>query len=96
MEISKVVNCREKIYDVYIGRPSIFGNPFVIGKDGTREDVIKKYRDYIMKNEKLLRDLPELKNKTLGCYCVEKPIDFIRSNKRCHGEILLELIGRKI
>ena len=28
---------------VYIGRPSIWGNPFVIGKDGTRGEVVEKY-----------------------------------------------------
>lgn len=27
---------------VYIGRPSIWGNPFVIGRDGTRDDVVAK------------------------------------------------------
>ena len=30
--------------DVYIGRPSIWGNPFVIGKDGSRNQVINKYK----------------------------------------------------
>jgi hypothetical protein len=29
---------------VYIGRPSKWGNPFVIGRDGSREEVIEKYR----------------------------------------------------
>ena len=32
---------------VYIGRPSKWGNPFVIGKDGTREEVIAKFKNYI-------------------------------------------------
>jgi len=27
---------------VYIGRPSKWGNPFVIGRDGSRADVIAK------------------------------------------------------
>jgi Domain of unknown function (DUF4326) len=31
----------------YVGRPSIWGNPFVIGKDGSREDVIAKYEAWI-------------------------------------------------
>jgi hypothetical protein len=29
---------------VYVGRPSRSGNPFVIGRDGTRDEVIAKYR----------------------------------------------------
>ena len=39
---------------VYIGRPSKWGNPFVIGKDGTRQEVVQKYKDYILSNQSLL------------------------------------------
>jgi Domain of unknown function (DUF4326) len=42
----------------------------------------------------LLDCLPELKGKILGCWCVKKPIDFIRKDKVCHGEVLLELVER--
>ena len=50
-----VINIRnDKRYDVYIGRPSKWGNPFVIGRDGTREQVIKKYRDWIATRPELL------------------------------------------
>ncbi|PIW12451.1 MAG: hypothetical protein COW35_01440, partial [Candidatus Infernicultor aquiphilus] len=45
-------------YDVYIGRPSKWGNPFTIGKDGTRSEVIEKYRIWLMKNQNLLDCLP--------------------------------------
>jgi hypothetical protein len=31
----------------YVGRPSALGNPFVIGRDGTREEVVAKYRDWL-------------------------------------------------
>lgn len=79
---TKVVNYKEK-YDIYIGRPSKWGNPFTIGKDGTREEVIEKYRKYILKNKKLLKSLPELKGKVLGCFC--KP-------RACHGDVLVELL----
>jgi hypothetical protein len=77
--MTKVVHCKKEAYDVYIGRPSKWGNPFEIGKDGNREQVLQKYQVWIMKNEKLLADLHELKDKTLGCWC--KP-------KGCHGDIL--------
>ena len=43
----KVVHCKKEPYDIYIGRPSKWGNPFSIGKDGTREEVIEKYREWI-------------------------------------------------
>jgi hypothetical protein len=32
---------------IYIGRPSLLGNPFVIGKDGDRAEVIAKYRIWL-------------------------------------------------
>lgn len=34
--------------DVYIGRPSKWGNPFVIGKDGNRHDVIEAYAHWLV------------------------------------------------
>ena len=51
----KVVNRSKDRYDVYIGRPSIFQNPYVIGSDGTREEVIEKFKYYFIdkiKNDK--------------------------------------------
>lgn len=77
----KVVHCKKEQYDVYIGRPSKWGNPFVVGKDGTREEVIKKYKEWIL-NQSLIEDLSELKGKVLGCWCSPKP---------CHGDVLIEL-----
>ena len=82
--VTKVVHCKREPYDIYIGRPSKFGNPFIVGKDGTRDEVIEKYRTWIMNQPQLLKELPKLKNKTLGCWC--KP-------NKCHGDILIELIG---
>ena len=84
---TKVVHCKKEFYDVYIGRPSIWGNPFVIGRDGTREQVIAKYRNYIMNSPQLLGRLGELKNKILGCWC--KP-------EACHGDVLVELIKGRL
>ncbi len=83
---TRVVHCRKSSYDVYIGRPSIWGNPFTIGKDGTREEVIEKYREYIKNKPELLNRLHELKGKTLGCWC---------SPKACHGNVLVELCERR-
>jgi len=82
----KVVNINEKNYDVYIGRPSKWGNPFKIGIDGNRLEVIEKYEKYARNNKKLLEDLSELEGKTLGCYCKPKP---------CHGDVLIKLIREK-
>ena len=40
---TRVVHCKREPFDIYIGRPSKWGNPFVIGRDGNREQVIEKY-----------------------------------------------------
>ena len=82
--MTRVVNLRKEKYDIYIGRPSRYGNPYIIGRDGTREEVIAKYREYVLGNKELLESLPDLKDKVLGCYC--KP-------QKCHGDILVELIN---
>lgn len=84
---TSVVNCRDECYDVFIGRPSIWGNPFRVGIHGTREQVIEKYRKYILDHPYLL-DLAQeqLKGKVLGCYC--RPL-------ACHGDVLCELLNEE-
>jgi len=77
-----VVNKKYQEYDVYIGRGSKWGNPFRIGPDGSREMVIKKYEEWIRTQEHLLKDLTELKDQRLGCYCY--PL-------WCHGDILARM-----
>ena len=67
---------------VFIGRPSKWGNPFVIGRDGTREEVIAKYERWLADQPHLLRALDELRGKDLVCYC---------SPEACHGDVLLRL-----
>lgn len=77
-----VVHCKKAKYDTYIGRPSKWGNPFAVGIDGTRNEVIQKYREWIMTQPELLAALPELRGKVIGCWC--KPA-------ACHGDVLKEL-----
>ncbi len=86
-QVTKVVHCKREPYDVYIGRPSKWGNPFRIKKESDRKASIEKYRKWIMKQPKLLAQLRELKGKTLGCWC--KP-------KLCHGDILVELVNKLV
>lgn len=84
---TKVVHCKKEPFDIYIGRPSKWGNPFKIGRDGTREEVISKYEAYIMTQPKLIEALSELEGKVLGCYC--KPL-------ACHGDILKIMIESEL
>lgn len=75
---------------VYIGRESRWvrlprskwHNPFQIDRDGTRDEVIEKFRVYLLGNPELMAALPELRAKDLACWCAPD---------RCHGEVLLEL-----
>lgn len=68
---------------VFIGRPSKWGNPFAIGLHGTREQVIEKYREWLMARPELVAAAKqELAGKDLVCFC--KPLP-------CHGDVLLEV-----
>ena len=77
-----IVHCKREPYDVYIGRGSRWGNPFRIGIDGDRDEVIIKYLAWIKTQPLLLKDLYQLRGKTLGCWCFPK---------NCHGEVLKNL-----
>ena len=68
--------------DVYVGRPSKWGNPFIIGRDGTRDEVVEKFARWIETRPVLMRALPELAGKRLACWC---------SPHRCHADVLAEM-----
>lgn len=72
---------------IYIGRPTIFGNPFEIGKDGTRAEVIEKYREYLKTRPDILKLIPKLKDKVCLCFC--------RPALPCHGDVLAELADKE-
>jgi hypothetical protein len=68
---------------VYVGRPTKWGNPFVLTTNGSnRAAVIDKYREYLLAFPQLLADLPELRGKDLICWCAPLP---------CHADVLLEV-----
>jgi len=72
---------------VLIMRPSKWGNPFIIGKDGTREEVIGKHKMLVLNDPKFIKEIKrELKGKDLVCCCTPK---------RCHGDILLVIANQK-
>ena len=79
---------------VYVGRAmrwvgvpkSKWANPFQIGRDGTREQVMAKYRDWLLQQPDLIAALPELRGKDLACWIAPDPC--------CHPEVLLELANR--
>ena len=84
--MTKVVNKYRDKYDVYIGRPSIYGNPFSVKEYG-REGCIEKYKEYFYKrikeDVKFKEEVLKLKDKVLGCFC--KPL-------ACHGDVIKEYL----
>lgn len=91
---ARVVHCKKECHDVYIGRPSKWGNPFshqegtlALFKVRTREEAIESYREWIVDQPQLMASLHELKDKRLGCWCHPKP---------CHGDVLAELVNSEV
>jgi hypothetical protein len=84
---SRVVNLRQEKFDVRIDRTTKWGNPFIIGKDGDRDEVIAKYREWVVEQPALMESLGELDDKSLGCFC--KP-------EACHGDVLADLVNRRL
>lgn len=76
--------------DVYIGRPGPWGNPFSIGRDGSRAEVIEKYRRWITGPDRvaaaLRANLRLLRGRRLVCWCAPLP---------CHGDVLAELADKE-
>lgn len=95
--IPKVVHCKKEPYDVYIGRgtESKWGNPYSHKRGtlakyvvGSREEAIQKFEQYLLSNEELMRDIEELREKTLGCWCTNSG-DWNPGDKlKCHGQII--------
>jgi hypothetical protein len=98
-------------YDIGIGRcatakqssapPDVwrYGNPFVIGLDGGRSEVVRKYEVWLRTGETfdcalateerrqwILDHLHELEGKTLGCFCD------VENGQKCHGSVLAALL----
>lgn len=71
---------------IYVGRPSKWGNPFLIGRDGTRQEVCEKYLTHLYETG-LIDQVSELKGKDLVCWCA--PL-------QCHADILLRLANPEL
>lgn len=85
-----VVHCKREPFDIYIGRPGPWGNPFTHlavsaakYQCASREEAIASYRKWLLANPELVAKAKrELRGKILGCWC---------SPKSCHGDVLAEI-----
>ncbi|MGD2065703.1 MAG: DUF4326 domain-containing protein [Candidatus Bathyarchaeota archaeon] len=88
---TKVVNLKYSEYDVFIGRPSKWGNPFYVGGLQDRSKACEKFKIWLAGKIKAPHGqvpptkeeiIKELKGKRLGCYCA--PLE-------CHGDAYVEI-----
>jgi hypothetical protein len=89
---ARVVNIRSKQpYDVYIGRPGPFGNPFKVGRDARdNAEAVELFRCWLSSDNPkaiaMCHRIDELKGKVLGCWCKPAP---------CHGDVLAEIANER-
>jgi hypothetical protein len=94
MPRTRVVHCKREPYDIYIGRPGPWGNPFshqegtlAKFKVATRDAAVARYEEWLQHQPELLARLPQLQGKVLGCWC--KP-------QACHGDVLARLADAQV
>lgn len=91
-------NWRLPANSVYVGRPSIFGNPFSASGHGY-ETALHLYRRWIIEGgcvhgypyftdfyDRLVVALPEIRGKDLACWCT--------LDQECHADVLLALVNK--
>ena len=92
---TRVVHVNDAPYTVYVGRanPSVglpespWHNPFKIGVNGSREQVVAQYFEYVKAQPELMSRLPELRGQVLGCWCKTGAAP----DTLCHGDVLAAL-----
>ncbi len=67
---------------VLVDRTTKWGNPFRVGRDGGRDEVIARYEVYLGWHPELTGSLHELRGRDLVCHCAPKA---------CHADVLLRL-----
>jgi hypothetical protein len=75
---------------VVVSRPSKWGNPFKVGRDGTAKECVDRYaaRIGILTNA----IVQELRGKNLACWC--KLYDEKGLRVPCHADVLLRLANQ--
>ncbi|NBB11243.1 DUF4326 domain-containing protein [Pseudomonas sp. SLFW] len=90
LDLTIVVNKdRGDKYEVYVGRGTIWGNPYQMGVDGDRDEVIRKFRyDFehglLKASSDLERNLDIVRGKVIACHC--KPA-------ACHGDVIASYLN---
>ncbi|MEK6879818.1 MAG: DUF4326 domain-containing protein [Nanoarchaeota archaeon] len=88
--MTTVVNVNEDEFDFWCARGSIFGNPFVIGRDGDRNEVCDKYEEhfnFLLRDKVFRAEVQKLKGEVLERFCKEKD-----RYVRCHVETIVKYL----
>jgi hypothetical protein len=87
---TRVVNMHKARCDVVVDRSSIFGNPFSIPRDGTRIQVIERYRSWFFSRlaDPTFYDAVEnLRGLVLGCHCLPH---------FCHAQVIAAYLNGEL
>lgn len=100
----EVVSC-----DIYIGRRMTMGgwnlpdskwaNPYKVGRDGNLREVLAMYEAHVRASRRLMSELPELRGRRLGCWCVGPrcpecgALRGACGHAACHGDVLVRLLA---
>jgi Domain of unknown function (DUF4326)/YspA, cpYpsA-related SLOG family len=82
------VNINENKDCIWCCRSTIFGNPYEIGKDGTREQVIERFKlwfAHLLKDKKFVNELEKLRDRKVGCFC--------KKEESCHVDIIVDYLN---
>jgi hypothetical protein len=82
------VHCKRDRFDTYVGRPSVWGNPFSVEQYG-RGRALERYAEWLETQHALkARAKRELRGKVLACWCA--PSGGIDADDRliCHAQLL--------
>lgn len=93
-----VVHCKQAPFDIYIGRPGPWGNPFSHKPNtlaqfqvATVEEAVLKHKAWVEAQPDLVAKIKrELRDKVLGCWCKTKN----NPNALCHGDTLAEIANK--
>ena len=88
--MARVYHCRripDGVEAVYVGRPSKFGNPFVMKNEAEREIVVQRYEQWLRAERPDLIEAAkkELRGRNLSCWC---------SPRHCHADVLLRIANQ--
>lgn len=87
VDIGRADNGQSDISNTEPGEDGWLGNPYKIGEDGDREEVVEHYRhDFkrkIRRDERFRHAVEHLEGKRLACYCVPE---------LCHGDVILQYL----